>query len=101
MAAALATLVLDEEVMTMVRQRGEAPIMFSACMQLLRQTLDVSGAPAYLTFIRYFTFVVIVRMFFYCCRCHPFFLDRNSNNGLFSPRIFFALSKFEYVGVKL
>eukprot|EP00873_Tetraselmis_striata_P034657 jgi/Tetstr1/454921/TSEL_041784.t1 len=41
MAAALATLVLDEEVMAMVRQRGEAPLMFSACMQLLLQTLEV------------------------------------------------------------
>lgn len=45
MAAALATLVLDEEVMAMVRQRGEAPLMFSACMQLLLQTLEVRCLP--------------------------------------------------------
>ena len=43
MAAALATLVLDVEVMTLVRERGEAPPMFDACLKLLANTLNVSA----------------------------------------------------------
>ena len=41
MAAALATLVLDVEVMTLVLERGEAPPMFNACLKVLETTLKV------------------------------------------------------------
>ena len=41
MAAALATLVLDVDVMEVVRKRGEAPPMFDACLKLLERTLNV------------------------------------------------------------
>ena len=37
MASLLATLVLDDGVMDLVRERGEAPALFEACIVLLTQ----------------------------------------------------------------
>lgn len=40
MASALAMMVLDEEVMMRVKQRGEAPLMFEHCIEILKTSLD-------------------------------------------------------------
>ena len=39
MASTLATLVLDDDVMLQIKQRGEAPIMFEHCIEILKQAL--------------------------------------------------------------
>eukprot|EP00191_Tetraselmis_sp_GSL018_P024515 CAMPEP_0177627972 /NCGR_PEP_ID=MMETSP0419_2-20121207/31498_1 /TAXON_ID=582737 /ORGANISM="Tetraselmis sp., Strain GSL018" /LENGTH=1910 /DNA_ID=CAMNT_0019129181 /DNA_START=17 /DNA_END=5750 /DNA_ORIENTATION=+ len=41
MASALATLVLDDHVMRIVRERGEAPMMFESCLDLANNTLQI------------------------------------------------------------
>eukprot|EP00798_Chlamydomonas_sp_ICE-L_P023775 gene23775-9334_t len=40
MASLLATLVLDDEAMAVIRERGEAPVLFETCLLLLSSTLD-------------------------------------------------------------
>lgn len=40
MASLLATLVLDDDAMELIRERGEAPILFESCIVLLTSTLD-------------------------------------------------------------
>lgn len=40
MASLLATMVLDDDAMELIRERGEAPILFEACIVLLTSTLD-------------------------------------------------------------
>jgi hypothetical protein len=40
MASLLATMVLDEVAMEMLRDRGEAPLLFEACITLLNDTLE-------------------------------------------------------------
>ncbi|GFH26691.1 uncharacterized protein HaLaN_24880, partial [Haematococcus lacustris] len=40
MASLLATMVLDDEAMELIREREEAPILFEACIVLLTSTLD-------------------------------------------------------------
>ncbi len=40
MASLLATMVLDDVAMEMVRDRGDAPVLFEACIVLLSSTLD-------------------------------------------------------------
>lgn len=39
-ASLLATMVLDDDVMELIRDRGEAPLMFEACIVLLNSTLS-------------------------------------------------------------
>ncbi len=38
-ASLLATLVLDDDAMELIRDRGEAPLMFEACIVLLQSTM--------------------------------------------------------------
>jgi hypothetical protein len=38
-ASLLATLVLDDDAMEVIKERGEAPTMFEACIVLLQSTL--------------------------------------------------------------
>jgi hypothetical protein len=40
MASLLATMVLDDDAMDLIRERDEAPILFEACIVLLTSTLD-------------------------------------------------------------
>ena len=40
MASLLATLVLDDDAMELIRERSEAPLLFEACIVLLTSTLD-------------------------------------------------------------